>query len=191
MMERPASPHDIRPLGVDDAEAWRALRLQALKEHPAAFSSSWEEASQRDLEAFRAQIPRPDEPDALFGLFVDGALEGVAGFRVQEGLKVRHKGLLWGVYVRPRARGAGGAQALVASVIERARAHVAILQAVVSVANPAARRLYAALGFRAYGVEPAALRVDGVDHDDELLWLDLRPGADSLPAGALSVRRAP
>ena len=46
------------------------------------------------------------------------------------------------------------------------------------------RRLYAAHGFRPYGIEPRALRIDGRFVDDELMMLDLDRGcpASSRPA---------
>jgi GNAT superfamily N-acetyltransferase len=180
---------EIRPVRADDAEAWRALRLQALKQEPASFAASYEEAARTDPEAFAASIPAPGGPNVLFGLYLDGALEGAAGFVVQAGLKRRHKGLLWGVYVRPAWRGRGFAKALVERVIGHARGQVALLQASVTVGADAARRAYLALGFRPYGLEPAALRVDGVDFDEELLWIDFRSAA--LPAPGISDRRAP
>jgi len=35
---------------------------------------------------------------------VSSPLVGVAGFRVEDAVKLRHKGVLWGMYVRPEAR---------------------------------------------------------------------------------------
>jgi ribosomal protein S18 acetylase RimI-like enzyme len=190
---------EIRPLRAGDAAAWRELRLQALKDEPMSFAASYEEALARDPAWFAEVIPGEDDPSAIFGLFVGGALEGVAGFVVQSGAKHRHKGLLWSVYVRPGWRGKGLAKALVARVIERARAHVSLLQVSVAAINQPARRVYIGLGFVPYGVEVAGLRVDGVDIDEELMWIDfrglgaraVRSGADSLPAAGLSDRRAP
>jgi ribosomal protein S18 acetylase RimI-like enzyme len=81
-------------------------------------------------------------------------------------------------------------------VIERARAHVSLLQVSVAATNPPARKVYLSLGFVSYGLEVAGLRVDGVDIDEELMWIDFRgsgptASADSLPAAGLSDRRAP
>lgn len=180
----------IRPLTRDDVAAWRALRLQALQDHPKAFSESYAEAAQRDLAAYAERMPAEGDAAAIFGLFSGGVLHGSAGFAVLAGEQRRHKGLLWGVYVSSALRGKGLAKPLIQCVITRARAHVALLQAVVSADNEPARRLYAALGFRTYGLEPAGLRVDGEFFDEELIWLDLRSGA-SLPPGDLSDRRAP
>ena len=182
-------PTDIRTLRAADAAVWRAFRLQALKEEPASFAASYEEAVATDAEALARSSPGDDGPNVLFGPFGDGVLAGAAGFVVQGGLKRRHKGLLWGVYVRPAWRGRGFSKALVGRVIEHARGHVALLQASATVGADAARRVYLALGFELYGLERAALRVDGVDIDEELLWIDFRDAA--LPAPGISDRRAP
>ena len=181
----------IRPLTSADGEAWRVLRMEALKDQPAAFTASYEDALELDPAELAAFIPAEDAPSVLFGLFVDGALEGCAGLFIGSGSKVRHKGLLWGVYVRPGWQGRGFGRALVARVIEEARGKVDLLQAGVAAINDAARRVYFGLGFQLYGLERAALRVDGADIDEELLWIDLRNGADSLPAAPISDRRAP
>ena len=186
-MDAPIS--QIRPLRAADADAWRALRLQALKEEPASFAFSYEDAVVIDPDEFARIIPAEGAADALFGLFINDMLEGAAGFMVQGGLKRRHKGLLWGVYVRPPWRGRGFARALVRRVIEHARDHVVLLEASVTVGNDGARRIYLELGFRPYGLELAALRVGDVDFDEELLSLDFRAAA--LPAPGLSDRRAP
>jgi ribosomal protein S18 acetylase RimI-like enzyme len=185
----PALP-TIRPLTRGDAAQWRALRLQALQAHPTAFAESHAEAAERDLAAYAARMPAAGDAAAIFGLFLGEGLHGSAGFAVLAGEQRRHKGLLWGVYVSSELRGKGLARRLIERVIARARDHVALLQAVVSADNAPARRLYAELGFRRYGLEPAGLRVDGAFIDEELIWLDLR-GGDSLPPGDLSDRRAP
>src|SRR5215204_5554105 len=49
-------PVSIRPLLPSDAQAFRELRLEALANHPEAFSSSYEE-SPLGLEEFQARIP--------------------------------------------------------------------------------------------------------------------------------------
>ena len=43
----------IRRLWIDDVEAFWALRLRALREHPGAFASSFEESSRRSLDAVK------------------------------------------------------------------------------------------------------------------------------------------
>ena len=168
-----SDPIYIRPIRRDEAPAWRALRLEGLINHPEAFGSSPEEFSVLDMAAVADRIPAPGEDDVLFGVYENGVLDGCAGFYRDTSLKGRHKGTLWGVYLRPALRGRGFGEALVDAVIEHARARVEILKCVVNPESPGARRLYLGRGFKTYGMEPRALRVNGRDQDDELLALIL------------------
>ena len=95
-------------------------------------------------------------------------LVGVAGFRVEDAVKLRHKGVLWGMYVRPEARGTGLGASLVKRVVEHARTLVEELCLTVVASNTAACRLYSAAGFKEYGLERRALKV-GSEYYDELL----------------------
>lgn len=160
---------DIKVLEPKDAPAFRELRLAGLKRHPEAFGASYDEEAALPL----AEIERRLAAGTVFGAFADGALLGVAGLLVPGAAKKRHKGVLWGVYVRPGVRGEGLGTALVSAVIAHARGRVAQLDAAVVTDNAPARRLYQKLGFRAYGLEPRALKVGERYYDQELLVLML------------------
>jgi len=171
---RASSAVAVRRLGAPDAEGYRELRLEGLAGHPEAFGASWEEEAARPLSCFAERLER----NAVFGAWVaDGAeLAGVAGFSVPEAPKLRHKGVLWGMYVRPRARGMGAGAALVARVLDHARGSVEEVRLSVVSSHAAAVRLYEAAGFRAYGVERRALKVAGRFHDEALMALRLDGG---------------
>ncbi|MDP3406779.1 GNAT family N-acetyltransferase [Bosea sp. (in: a-proteobacteria)] len=162
----------IRPLTAADAAAYRTLRLQALRDHPEAFGASYKDEVARSLEMTARRLDG-GPLNCVFGAFAGDDLVGTAGFIVpDQSLKSRHKGLLVGVHVAPAHRGHGLGRALVTAVIDHARAHVVLLQAGVGVANTPALRLYESLGFRHYGREDKALRVDGVFIDEALIVLD-------------------
>ena len=163
----------IRPLRAEDAAQWRVLRLEALKTYPTAFQSAYEEALTQDL---ALRIPPPGGPSVLFGAFHDGVLSGSAGLHIQPGRKQRHKAQLWGMYVAPAVQRRGVGAMLLRAAIEHARTRVALVQLVVLQANEPAKALYRSFGFESYGIEKRALRHDGVDHDDELMALDLGNG---------------
>lgn len=168
-MAEPGSDFDIRPVTRAEASTWRELRLEALKNHPIAFMSSYEEWVKRDLDSFAARIPEPDGADVLFGVYVAGELGGFAGFRREPDAKERHKGYMWGVYLRPALRGRGIAEAMIVRLLEHARRHVSLLRCSVTAENAAAADLYRRLGFVDYGVEPRSLRYEGRDYDEALL----------------------
>lgn len=159
----------IRAIEPADAESFRALRLEALARHPCAFSASDEEEAMQPIDAVAARLER----GTVLGGFAAGELVGVAGLAIPELRKKRHKGVLWGVYVRAEVRGLGLGRALVESVIAHARGRVAQLHTTVVTTNQVARRLYHSLGFRPYGIEPRGLLADGRYFDQELLALML------------------
>jgi ribosomal protein S18 acetylase RimI-like enzyme len=162
----------IRLLGPADAAAYRSLRLQALRDHPEAFGASHEDEAARSLETTARRLDA-GPLNCVFGAFSAENLVGTAGFIVPDrSAKSRHKGLLVGVHVAPPHRGHGLGSALVTAVIDHARAHVVLLQAGVGVTNGPALRLYESLGFRHYGREDKALRVDGAFVDEALIVLD-------------------
>ena len=142
---------------------------EALAESPDAFSSTLETEKERPLEAFAARLA----DSHVIGAFDGSELTGVAGFYVQPGPKHAHKGMLWGMYVRPGYRGLGIGRMLVEAIIDYARDQVELLQLMVISDNMPARRLYASLGFVEYGVERHATKYRGVYHDDLLMALPL------------------
>jgi ribosomal protein S18 acetylase RimI-like enzyme len=162
---------EIRRLTEADADAFRVLRLAGLQETPEAFGSSYEEEATWPREHFVARAA-PQAPSATFGAFVGGLLVGIAGLAVSNRLKQRHKGYMWGIFVRADFRGQGLGRQLVRQVIDTAPGHVRILQCSVVTAQEATRRMYHSMGFVPYGLERKALCVDGVFHDEELLAID-------------------
>ncbi len=160
----------IRRLEPADAEAFRAIRLEALERNPEAFQATLHDEVTEPLDRIADRLRRA----AVFGAFVDGRLVGTAGFFAHQGEKVRHKGVLWGMYVRPEARGRGIGAALVEHVIAHARTEVEILALSVVTENAAARRIYERLGFVAYGTEPHAMKQDGIYYDEVLMAKRLR-----------------
>ena len=159
----------VRRLGPEHAAAFQALRLEGLARHPCAFAASPDEEVGRSLVEVADRLER----QPVFGGFAGADLVGVAGFAMPPPAKKRHKGLLWGVYVREAARGHGLGRALVLAVIEHARAHVVQLHAAVVTTDHPARRLYRSLGFSPYGLEPRGLACAGQYFDQELMVLML------------------
>ena len=164
----------LKLLEPTDAPFFQSLRLEGLLNHPDSFRATWEEEAAQS----QADFARRLDEQAVFGAFVDGELCGIAGFARVTQAKKRHKGELWGVYVRPGARGEGLGSALVGAVIEHARAQVAQLCATVAVTNRPARRLYRKLGFEPYGLEPRGLKVGEryLDQEHLVLLLDAAAG---------------
>ena len=171
---------NIRAFTASDARDFRRLRLRALKEHPDAFGSSYEEESALTLEAVAARMRRTAESpdDFTLGAYREGELVGMVGFFREQREKMRHKATIWGMYVPSEEQGKGIGRALLTEAIERARLIPGLEQVGLAVVTPnrRARGLYASLDFEAYGVEPNALVVDGEHLDEEFMVLRLTGG---------------
>lgn len=168
---------EIRLLTVGDAEAWWHLRLEALRNDPASFADSAEEHLTATVEIARERLSVGDPArNFVVGMFEDGKLAGTAGFYRSAHIKERHKGHVWGVYVRPESRGKGAARALMQEIIRRARGIDGLEQILlVASAHLPARKLYETMGFEAYGVEPRSLKLftekTGVEYVDDVLMI--------------------
>lgn len=163
----------IRRLEISDSPVYRELRLRGLREHPEAFTSSFEEESQRSLAETEKRLS-PASETAMWGAFVEGTLAGVVGMTRETRLKNRHKATLVAMYVAPEYGGQGLGLALVQTVIQAAKAaKVELLVLTVTDTNRQAAALYARAGFASFGVEPDAIRVNGVPFGKQHMYLQL------------------
>lgn len=163
----------IRRLTPADAAAYRAIRLAGLKHDAEAFGATFEAESVKPLAWFFDRLNQ----STVFGALRQTEIVGTAGFAIRPGEKEDHKGLLWGMYVRPDARGEGVAGRLIEAVIDYARPRVELLQLSVVAGNEKARRLYAGFGFVEYGIELHSLKHNGRYFDEILMALDLASGS--------------
>jgi ribosomal protein S18 acetylase RimI-like enzyme len=151
---------EVRLLAPADAEGMVRLRREALAREPEAFSASTEDDVAASLDFVRAALARSDQ--ATFGAFAP-ELVGSVGVAREAKRKQAHRAQIWGLYVDAAQRGAGIGRALVAAALDFARRQDGVTHVGLCVAesSAAAIALYEQLGFRAWGVEPASLRVGG------------------------------
>jgi RimJ/RimL family protein N-acetyltransferase len=161
----------VRRLRPDEADVFRAIRLEALKASPEAFGSTFELEDKLDVAWFAGRL----EQTQVMGAFRDGELVGTAGFAIQQGQKNAHKGMLWGMYVRPGSRNLGVGRLLVNAVLDVARESVELIQLSVVTENRPARRLYERAGFLEFGIEPKALKLGDKYYDEAHMALDFSP----------------
>ena len=170
---------ELRLLTGNDAEPWWHLRLLALRDAPSSFAESVDEHESRSIDSTREFFQALSDENFIVGMFEGDELAGMAGFYRHKHAKFRHKGTIWGVYVRPESRRKGAARAILNEVIRRAEMIPGLEQVllVVAATQHNARRLYESLGFRKYGVEPRSLKIGDQYIDDELMLLYLDASA--------------
>lgn len=162
----------IRHLSGGDAEAFRSIRLEGLERYPAAFAASFREEREQPLSFFADRLER----NFVLGAESRERLAGVAGFQFHDSEKTRHRGMLWGMYVREEARGTGVARRLVDGILDHARQRVEEIALTVWTENPAAIALYKSAGFVVTAHDARALKIDGLYYDILLMQLRFAAG---------------
>jgi ribosomal protein S18 acetylase RimI-like enzyme len=160
----------IRRLVGADADAFRAIRLEGLERHPSAFGASFKEESARPLSFFAERL----DANHVLGAQDKGRLLGVTGFQFHDSEKVRHRGTLWGMYVREEARGTGVARGLVDGILAHGRQRVEEIALRVWAENATAIALYKSAGFVVTGKDAGALKVDGIYYDELAMLVRFR-----------------
>lgn len=154
----------VRQIHPGEVAPYRELRLMALRSHPEAFGSSFEEEASYEDGAFAERLSN----GPVFGAWLGDQLVASAGLAPREKIKLRHKSFLWGMFVRPDVRRCGVGKHLLDAVLSHAQTCCDEVLLTVVEGNNAAHRLYVAAGFVQYGREPCAIKV-GLDYYDELL----------------------
>jgi len=157
----------FRQLALDDWQLWKTIRLEMLKNSPEAFGSSYDEVAGQKDDDFKSTLDK----SAIFGAFISSELIGCAGFFILEQIKMRHRGVLFSMYVRPENRGLGIANRLVETVIDHAKSRVMQLHITCVTTNPTALQLYEKHGFRIYGTEPRSLKIGDEYYDEHMMVL--------------------
>ena len=167
-------PFHIRQLEVGDAADYRAFRLRALREHADAFTSSFEEENVRVLGDTESRL-RATAAGKLWGAYMGGQLVGMVGLSLDGRIKIAHKGSLVGMYLAPGHTGRGIGWSLVRTVQQAAQdAGLELLTLTVTESNQPATALYEKCGFKPFGTEPDAVRVNGTSFGKTHMFLSIK-----------------
>ncbi|MEL7424868.1 MAG: GNAT family N-acetyltransferase [Bacteroidota bacterium] len=149
-------PVTYRLLHNEDAETYRALRLQSYQEDPLAFSESFADEQTRPLTSFQEELHLLGKPEEWFvlGAFIEEHLIGFVKFRRDQRSKARHKSMVHAMYVDPTYRKRGVGKALMENLIGRARALPGLEQIhlwVLHANGKTAAHFYQNMGFQRQG----------------------------------------
>ena len=163
----------IRRLGPADASEYRELRLRAFRQNPEAFTSSYEEEVLKPV-AYSEQRLAATSAARFWGAFLDGQLVGTVGLDREQRIKNRHKAVVIGMYVAPEVARRGAGRALMEALMADARASdLEVLVLTVTRGNAGAERLYLDAGFKSFGIEPRAIKVQNQYFDKNHMFLAL------------------
>lgn len=162
---------DIKIINPEHAESFWQLRLESLVNSPENFGSTYEEDSVRPMEAVQARVTPSNSSFILGAYTADGQIVGMLGFKQEQSIKVKHKGYLWGMYVKPMFRNQGVGKKLLVEAIEKAKSADGLEQINLGVVtgNASAKGLYDSVGFVVYGCEKNALKYNGEYYDEYLM----------------------
>ncbi|MCO6466192.1 MAG: GNAT family N-acetyltransferase [Bradyrhizobiaceae bacterium] len=174
-----SQPYAIRPLESADFAAFLDIQGDALKNAPEIFGSDYDWFDSLSIlskeQRYEKFVLFPYQY-LLAAVSADRTILGMVGFSCDHHLtKLRHKGRIWGLYVRPAVRGHGIASALVRNVIMAAEEiGCEQIQLSVSTNNKDSYSLYLRLGFSVYGTESHAVKLQDGYVDEYLMSKFLR-----------------
>jgi RimJ/RimL family protein N-acetyltransferase len=169
----------LRLLHPEDLPAWVHLRNASLRAYPDAFTSDYASEHTKPPEAFASRLGSAASGHFVLGAFAtDATLLGTVALERDRDTRPqkRHLAQMTAVMVAEQAQRQGIGQALVLRCVELARQVPELDQLILTVtaSNTHVVRVYEHAGFKAYGLLPRAICVDGVYHDKLHMRLALR-----------------
>jgi ribosomal protein S18 acetylase RimI-like enzyme len=156
----------IRQLLPHDTAKFLALRARALNDEPQRFRVSSADDDRLGVDFWRNRL----STDRVYGVMDGGSLIGIGGLGRLVGEKLCHKGLIWGMFIVPEARGTQASNLLMTALIDGARGFVTHLQLTLMADNVRARAYYERHGFKLYGIEPQSVMTPKGPAHEALMW---------------------
>jgi ribosomal protein S18 acetylase RimI-like enzyme len=161
-------------LGPQDWRDLRAIRLEALRSEPAAYSSSYAETIAWPDEEWRRRLAN-DQSMVLLASTQTRPIGMVGGYLgSDEGDE--SVAVVFGMYVTSEHRGRGVGRLLLTSLIDRLSAfpHISTIRLGVTETQDPARRLYESVGFQVVGKTEEGIVVDGRRYEELIMELRVR-----------------
>jgi ribosomal protein S18 acetylase RimI-like enzyme len=161
-------------LGQQDWRDLRAIRLEALRSEPAAYSSSFEETLARSDEHWQQRLAS-DHSVHLLARAQSRPIGMVGGYLgSDEGDE--SVAVVFGMYVAREYRGQGIGRSLLSSLIDRLSAfpQICTIRLGVTETQDPARALYESMGFQVIGKTEEGIVVDDRQVDELIMELRVR-----------------
>lgn len=164
----------IRHASPTDLEAYKELRLEALKNHPNVFGQDYDNAASKPNEYWENTLKINAQEKVLFFATNNSQLIGMTGIYRNMSMKTQHAATIWGVYVKPDQRGKQISEKLINSCLNWGKEqNILIVKLAVVTNNIPAIRCYEKCGFKIYGTEPKAIFHAGNYYDEYLMSTEL------------------
>lgn len=161
----------IREALPTDAARFRELRLEALRDHPIAFTSDYQKNLNHPPQYWVDTLTMQPDESTIFLAVNEVDLIGMTGIARSNSPKTMHSAWVWGVYVKSEWRGLHIAEELIDCCLAWAKARkVALVKLGVAAINQPAIRCYERCGFKVYGTEPGAILYEGKYYDEHLMY---------------------
>jgi GNAT superfamily N-acetyltransferase len=169
VMHTPKGEIEFRASNPGDLQAFRGLRLQALHDHPEAFSADYQTHFEGRDEIWKRYLDYGEHAMLYLAVHQED-LVGMTGVRMSTSPKTRHAAEIWGVYVLPGWRGLGITDALINACCDWAHGSGAVIAKLgVTTTNQYAVRCYERCGFVITGTDIQAIFTGGQYYDEYLM----------------------
>lgn len=158
----------IRRIAEEDLHAFFRIRLEALLNSPTAFLASYEEEKSLGASFYEKPIMQNKIGNLILGAFVQQKLVGFIGMYQEEKQKTKHKAKIWGMYVQPDYRNQGAGKMLMDNLLAYIQNNLnsTVINISVEASNLAAKKLYESYGFKTWGIEPKAMKINDEFYDE-------------------------
>ena len=160
----------IRKLEISDYLSYKSIRLEALKDNPYNFISTFAEEAEFENNKWQEIVATNN----LFGYFTaENAIVAVVGLLDEKKAKLAHLRTVFAMYVKPSFRGLGISMQLMNYLKSIVPTDVRQFHLGCSANNLPAISFYRKCGFKIYGTRPNYTKVDDEFYDDVIMICEL------------------
>jgi ribosomal protein S18 acetylase RimI-like enzyme len=160
----------IRKLEISDYLDYKSIRLEALKDNPYNFISTFAEESEFENNKWQEIVATNN----LFGYFTEeNVIVATVGLLDEKKAKLAHLRTVFAMYVKPTFRGLGISMQLMNHLKSIVPKDVGQFHLGCIANNLPAINFYRKCGFRVYGTRPNYIRIDNEFYDEVIMICEL------------------